>query len=191
MIFLQSKGLSRVFSNTTVQKHQFFSAQTSLWSNSYIYTLITWKTTALTIQSFVGKVMSLLFNMLSRFIIGFIPRSKWLLVSWLQSSPSLVILEPKKTKSDTASNFSHSICHKVMGPEKMMLVFECWVSSQLIHSPLSPSSRGSLVPLYFLPLEWYIISISEVVDVSCSNLDSSLSFIQYCISHDVLCIEVK
>ena len=89
-ISLQSKGLSRVFSNTTVQKHQFFSAQLSLQSNSN-----TGKTIALTRWTFVGKVMSLLFNMLSRFIITFLPRSKHLLISWLQSPPA-VILKPKK-----------------------------------------------------------------------------------------------
>ena len=94
-ISLQSKGLSRVFSNTTVQKHQFFGAQLQL-SHPY---MTTGKTIALTRQTFVGKVMSLLFNMLSRLVITFLPRSKRLLISWLQS-PSAVILEPKKIKSD-------------------------------------------------------------------------------------------
>ena len=103
-ISLQSKGLSRVFSNTTVQKHQFFSAQLSLWSNSHPY-MTTGKTIALTRRTFFGKVMSLLFNMLSRLVITFLPRSKRLLISWLQS-PSAVILEPKKIKSDTASTVS-------------------------------------------------------------------------------------
>ena len=78
---LQSKGLSRVFSNTTVQKHQFFGVQ-PLWSNSHIC-MTTGKTKALTIWSFVSKVISLLFNMLSRFVITFLPRSKYLLISWL------------------------------------------------------------------------------------------------------------
>jgi len=94
---LQSKGLSRVFSNTTVQKHQFFGAQLSSQSNSHIHTMTTRKTIALTRQTFVGNVMSLLFNMLSRLVITFLPRSKHLLISWLQS-PSVVILEPKKDK---------------------------------------------------------------------------------------------
>ena len=76
---LQSKGLSRVFSNTSVQKHQFFSAQLSLWSKSHPY-MTTLKTIVLTIWRFVGKVMSLLFNMLSRFVIAFIPRSKCFLI---------------------------------------------------------------------------------------------------------------
>ena len=97
LISLQSKGLSRAFSNTTVQKHQFFGTQPSLPYNSHIHTWLLKKTVALTIQTFVGKVTSLLFNMLSRFVIAFLPRSKRLLISWLQS-PSAVILEPKKIK---------------------------------------------------------------------------------------------
>ena len=68
--------------------------------------------------------MSLLFNMLSRFVIAFLPRSKHLLISWLQS-PFTVILEPKKMKSVTVSTFSPLICHEVMGPDAMILVFEC------------------------------------------------------------------
>ena len=107
------------------------------------------KTIALTRQSFVGKVTSLLFNMLSRLAITFLPRSKRLLISWLQSL-SAVILEPRKIKSDTVSTVSPSICHEVMGPDATILVSECWVLSQFFHSPLSLSSRGSLVPLYFL-----------------------------------------
>ena len=96
-ISLLSKGLSRVFSNTTVGKRQFFSAQPSLWANSHINTWLLKKTIALTIWVFVGKVMSLIFNTLSKFVIGFLPRSKCLLISWLQSS-SAVILRPKKSK---------------------------------------------------------------------------------------------
>ena len=75
----------------------------------------------MTVQIFVGKVMSLLFNMLSRLVIAFLPRSKRLLISWLQS-PSAVVLESKK-KSVTVSIVSPSICHKVMGPDAMVLVF--------------------------------------------------------------------
>ena len=80
------------------------------------------KTIALTRQTFVGKVMSLLFNMLSRLVITFLPRSKHLLISWLQS-PSAVILEPQKIKSVAVSIVSPSICHEVMGLDAMMLVF--------------------------------------------------------------------
>ena len=83
-ISLQSKGLSRVFSNTTVQKHQFFGTQLSSVQLSHPY-MTTGKTIALTRQTFVGKVMSLLLHMLSRFVITFLPRSERLLLSWLQS----------------------------------------------------------------------------------------------------------
>ena len=84
--------------------------------------MTTGKTIALTRQTFVGKVMSLLFNMLSRLVITFLPRRKRLLISWLQI-PSAVILEPRKIKSATVSKVSPSICHEVMGPDAMILVF--------------------------------------------------------------------
>ena len=132
----------------------------------------TGKTIALTILAFVGKVMSLLFNMLSRFVIAFLPRSRCLLISWLQSL-STVILEPKKIKSVTASPFSPPICHEVMGLDAMVLGFWMLSLSQFCHSLLSPSSRGSLVPLHLCHLS-DIICISEVIDISPSNLDSSL-----------------
>ena len=83
--------------------------------------MTTGKTIALTRQTFVGKVTSLFFNMLSRLVIIFLPRSKRLLISWLQS-PSAVILEPPKIKSITVSTVSPSICHQVMGPDAMILV---------------------------------------------------------------------
>ena len=83
--------------------------------------MTTRKTIVLTRQTFVGKVMSLLLNMLSRWDITFLP-SKHLLISWLQS-PSAVILEPPKIKSDTVSIVAPSICHEVMGPDAMILVF--------------------------------------------------------------------
>ena len=89
---LKSKGLLRVFSNTTVQKHQFFGAQLSSQSNSHPY-MTTGKTIGLTRQTFVGKVISLLFSMPSRLVITFLPRSERLLISWLQS-PSAVIWNP-------------------------------------------------------------------------------------------------
>ena len=85
-----------------------------------------WKTIALTRWTFVGKVMPLLFNMLCRLVIAFLPRSKRLFISWLQS-PSAVILEPKKIKSATVSIVSPSICHEVMGLDAMILVF--WEST--------------------------------------------------------------
>ena len=82
----------------------------------------TGKTIALSRQTFVGKVMSLLFNMLSRLVISFLPRSKRLLISRLQS-PSAVILEPRKIKSDTVSTVSPSMSHQGMGPDAMIFVF--------------------------------------------------------------------
>ena len=84
--------------------------------------MTTGKTIALTRWTFVDKVMSLLYNMLSRLVITFLPRSKHLLISWLQS-PSAVILEPQKIKSDTVSTVSPSICHQLMGLDAMTLVF--------------------------------------------------------------------
>ena len=120
LISLQSKVFSRIFTSITVPKHQFFSSQPSLWSNSHIHT-ITGKP-ALTIWTFVSKVMSLLFNMLSTFVLAFLSWSKRLLISWLQP-PSAVILEPKKRKSVTASTFSPSVCHEVMERDAMILDF--------------------------------------------------------------------
>ena len=102
---------------------QHHSSKASIIRNSAFFTVqlshpytTTGKTIALTIRIFVGEVMSLLFNMLSRLVITFLPRSKYLLISWLQS-PSAVILEPKKIKSATVSTVSPSICHEVMGPD--------------------------------------------------------------------------
>ena len=99
-----------------LQHSAFFIVQIS---HSY---MTTGKTIGLTRQTFVGKVMSLFFNMLSRLVITFLPRSKCLLISWLQS-PSAVILEPPKIKSATVSTVSPSICYEMMGPNAMILVF--------------------------------------------------------------------
>ena len=84
--------------------------------------MTTGKTIALISRTFVGKAMSLLFNMLSKWVITFLPRSKRLLISWLQS-PSAVILETPKIRSDTVCTVSPSISHEVMGPDAMILVF--------------------------------------------------------------------
>ena len=84
--------------------------------------MTTGETIALTGWTFVDKVVSLLFNMLSRLVITFLPRSKHLLISWLQS-PSAVILEPKKIKSDIVYTVSPSICHELVGPDAMIFVF--------------------------------------------------------------------
>ena len=109
-ISLQSKGLSRVFSNTTIQKHQFFGTQLSLSTLTSIHDY--WKNHSFDWMDLCQQIMSLLFNMLSRLIITFLPRSKRLLISWLQSL-SAVILEPKKIKSVTVSIVSPRICHEV------------------------------------------------------------------------------
>ena len=99
-----------------------------LWHSAFYIVLFshpymtTGKTIALTRQTFVGKVMSLLLNMLSRLVIAFLPRSKHLLISWLQS-PSAVILEPQTIKLVTVSIVRPSICHEVMGPDALFLVF--------------------------------------------------------------------
>ena len=98
-----------------LQRSVFFTAQLS---HPY---MTTGKTIALTKRTFVGKVMSLFFNMLSRLVITFLQRSKHLLISWLQS-PSAVILEPKKIKPDTVSTVSPSISHEVMGPDAMIFI---------------------------------------------------------------------
>ena len=121
LISLQSKGLSIVFSNTTVQKASVLGHSDFLMvqlSNPY---MTTGKTIALTRWTFVSKVISLLFNMLSRLVIGLHRRSKRLLISWLQS-PSAVIVEPEKRKSVTVYIVSPSICHEVMGPDAMIFV---------------------------------------------------------------------
>ena len=105
-----------------------------LWSSTFFIVhlshpyMTTGKSIALARQTFVGKVMSLLLNTLSRFVIAFLPRSNHLLISWLQL-PSAVILQPKKIKFVTVSNVSSSIFHEVMGPNTMIFVLECWVPS--------------------------------------------------------------
>ena len=151
-ISFQSKGLSRVLSNTTVQKHQFFSTQLSYTVQLSHPNMTTGKTIALTRWTFVGKVMSLLFNTPSRLVIAFLARSKRLLISWLQST-STVILGPPKNK----------VCHCF----HCFPIYLSWsggtrchdlsflngeFQANFFHSSFSPSSRGSLVPLHFLPL---------------------------------------
>ena len=116
---------------------QHYSSKVSiLWHSAFFIVqlshpyMTTGKTIALIRQTFVGKVMFLLFNLLSRLIIAFLPRSKHLLVSWLQS-PFAMILEPKKIKPLTVSIVSSSICHEVMGPDAMILVFCTYFSATL------------------------------------------------------------
>ena len=141
----------------TLKSLQHHSSKASvLWRSAFFIVqlshpyLTTGKTIALTRQTFVDKAISLLFNMLSRLVITFFPRSKRLLISWLQST-SAVILEPPKIKSATVLTVFPSICYKMMGPDAMILVFWMLNFKPHFHSPLSLSSRGSLVPLHFLP----------------------------------------
>ena len=107
------------------------------------------KTIVWTIWTFVGKVISLLFKMLSWFVTAFVPGSKC-----LNFKAAVTIhsdLGDQENKTHCCFHFSSFICHEVMEASVMILVFECWVLSQPFHSPLSTSSRGSLVPLYVLP----------------------------------------
>ena len=136
-------GLILAIQRTLKSLLQHHSSKASiLWCSAFFIlqlshpSMTTGKTIALTRWTFVGKVMSLLFNMLSRLVITFLPRSKCLLISWPQS-PSAVILEPPKIKSATVSSVSPSICHEVMGLDAMILVFWMLSLSQLFHSPLS------------------------------------------------------
>ena len=138
--------------------------------------MTTGKTTALTIWTFVSKAMSLLFNMQSRFIISFLPRSKHLLlISCPLQSPSTMILEPKKIKSVTVSIVFPFTCHEATGSDPMILVFACWVLSQLFYSPLSLSSRCFSVSLHLLCLGWchlhseILIFLLEVLIPACAS----------------------
>ena len=143
------KVLSRVLqhhsSKISILRHSaFFTVQLS-------HPYMTFgKTIALTRWTFVGKVMSLLFNMLSKLVITFLPRSKHLLISWLQSA-SAVILELSKIKSVTVSTVSPSICMKWWDQMPWSSFSECWALSQCFHSPLSLSSTGFVAPFHFLP----------------------------------------
>ena len=142
--------------------------------------MTTGKTIALTRQTFVGKVMFLLFNILSRLVIIFLPRSKHLLISWLQL-PSAMILEPKKVKSLTVSIVSPSICHEMMGPDAMVLVF--WMlsfkptfslSSFTFIKRLFSSSFSAIrvVPSMYLGL---LIFLPEILIPACAS--SSTAFL--------------
>ena len=109
--------------------------------------------------------MSLLFNMLSRLVITFLPRSKCLLISWLQS-PSAQILEPRKRKSATLSTVYPSVCDEVMRPVAMIFIFWIWTLTQHFYSPLSLSSRGSLVLLHLenpIGRNWCILTFTSPV----------------------------
>ena len=122
LISLLSKGLWRVFSSIAIWTHKAFGVLSSLLAHLSQSYVTTGKTIALTIWALVGRVMSLLFSTLSRFVISFLPRSNHLLISWLQSLCA-IILEPKKRKFVTTSTISPSICHAVMRPDAMSFGF--------------------------------------------------------------------
>ena len=137
---------------------QYYSSKASILQCSVFFIvqlshpyMTTGKTIALMRWTFVGKVMSLLFNMLSRLVITFLLRNKRLFISWLQSS-SAVILEPKKIKSATVSIVSPSICHEVMGPDAIIFIigvhvcFSIMVSSEYLPCSGIAGSYGSLIP---------------------------------------------
>ena len=145
--------------------------------------MTTEKTIALTRWTLVGKVMSLLLNMLSRLVIAFLPRSKRLLISWLQS-PSAVVLEPQKVKVVTVSIISPSIYHEVMGLDAMILVL--WMLS--FKPTFSLFSFTFIKRLFSSSFSAIRVVSSAYLSMSPGNLDSSLCFIQPSISHDVLCI---
>ena len=157
-ICLLPKGLSRVFSNTIIQASILWCSAFFIVQLSHPY-MTTGKTIALTRWSFLEKVMSLLFNMLSRLVITSLPRSKHLLISWLQS-PSAVILEPQKIKSATVSTVSPSICCEVMGPDAMILVF--WM--------LSFKPTFSLSSFTFIKRHFSSFSLSAIRVVSSAYL---------------------
>ena len=145
MIYMQSKELSKVFSNISLKASVLWCSAFFVVQLKYLY-MTTGKTIALNRWIFVGKITSLLSNMLSRLFRAFLLRNKCLLISWMQS-PSAVILEPKKRKSVTVSIVSPVICHEVMGLDAMILVFGMLLLNQLFYSPLSTPLRGSLVLL--------------------------------------------
>ena len=121
MISWQFKGLASLLQHHSSKASIFWRSVFFMLQLSHPYKTIG-KTIALIRQTFAGKVMSLLFNMLSRLVIAFLPRSKHLLISWLQSL-SVVILEPMKIKSVTVSIVYPSTCHEVLGLDAMILVF--------------------------------------------------------------------
>ena len=158
LISLMFKGLSRAFSSTTFQKHQFVSAQPSLWSNSHIHTWLLEKL-QLWLYGPLSAKWCLYLNTLSSFVIAFLPRSRCLLILWLQSL-SAVILESKKIKSVTISIVYPSICHEMMGLDAMILVF--WM--------LSFKPTFSLSSFTFIKRPFSSFSLSAINVVSSAYL---------------------
>ena len=174
---------------------QHHSSKAVLWRSAFFMDqlshpyMTTGETIALTTWTFVSKVTSVLFDMLSRFVIAFLPRSERLLISWLQSS-SAVILEPKKMKSVSVSIVSPSICHEVIGPDAMIFVF--WMLSFKPSFSLSSFTFirrlfGSLLSTIKVVVSAYLrlLTFLPVVLIPASTSPSP-AFL-----HDVLCIYVK
>ena len=165
---------------STLRCSGFFMVQLS---NPY---MTTGKTIALTLQSFVGKVMSLLFNILSRFVIAFLPRSKRLLISWLQSL-SIVIMEPKKIIAVPVSIVSPSICHEVMGLDAMILIFSMLsfkpaflLSSFTFIKRLFNSSSLSAIRVVSSAYLRLLIFLSTILIPACA-----LSSLGFCMMHSL------
>ena len=166
---LQVSSLAPQFKTSIFQLSAFFKVQLS---HSH---MTTGKTIALTIWTLVGKLMSLLFNMPSRFVIAFLPRSKHLLILCIQSL-STVILEPKKIKSVTVSTFSTSICHEVMGLGAM--IFNFWMLSfkpAFLPSSFTPIKRlfSSLLPAIRVLSSGYLRLLIFLLAILISACDSS------------------
>ena len=150
--------------------------------------MTTGKTIALTRRTFLDRAMYLFFNVLSRLVITFLPRSKCLLISWLQSPPAEILEPKKKKKSATVATASPNTCHEVMGLDLMILLF--WMLS---FKPTFSLSFFTFIKRLFSSsllsaIKFALICTSEVIDISPGNLNSSLSFIQPSVSHDVHCI---
>ena len=181
-ISLQPKGLPSLLQHYSSKASVL--RRSALWSSSHIY-MTTGKTIALTRWTFVSKVMFLLFNILSRFVTAFLPKSKCLLVSWLQS-PSAVILEPPKIKSVTVSIVSPSICHEVMALDAMILVF--WILSFKPTFSLSSFTlikrlfRSSLYAIRVVSFVYLRLLIFLPVILIPACVSSSLHF-AWCILH--------
>ena len=158
LISLLSKGLSRVFSNTTVQKHQFFSNSTFfLVQLSHLY-MTTGKTIALTMWTFVSKVMSLLFNMLCRFFIAFLSKSKNLF-NFMAAVTIHSDFGAQENKIFHCFHFLSFYLPWRMGPDAMNLVFWMWSFKPPFALSFHPHQEALLVPLHFLPLKLYHLHI--------------------------------
>ena len=178
LISLLSVGLSRVFSSTKIWS--ITSSLSLLHGTTLTSSQNYGKAIALTIWTFVGKVMSLLFNMLSRFVRAFLPKSKSLLILWWQS-PSTVILESKKIKSVTISIVSPSIYHEVMGPDAIIFVFwifsfkpAFWLSSFTFIKRFSSSSSFSAIRVVLSAYLKLLIFLLAILIPACAS--SSLTF---------------